>query len=94
MLATCFPSIDNRMNRSLPKFGARCTINRAVFPLGVGAGVGRGLASAVAIATRRKTELKKILATVTEIVRWVSRLRKSDGSLGFLLSRAAGLRAC
>jgi hypothetical protein len=50
MFATRVPSIDNRMKRSLPKFGARCTINRAVFPLGVGVGVGRGFASLIATA--------------------------------------------
>src|SRR5262249_35305714 len=54
MLATCFPSINNRMKRSLPKFGARCTINRAVLPLGFGAGVGRRRAS-VLVNTARKT---------------------------------------
>jgi hypothetical protein len=54
------------MKRSLPKFGARCTINRAVFPVGVGfgAGVGRGLASLAAIATTKtKTTKKEILTT-------------------------------
>src|SRR5713101_320363 len=30
MSATFFPSINNRMDRSVPKFGARCTINRPV----------------------------------------------------------------
>src|SRR5438309_211121 len=35
MSATFFPSINNRMDRSVPKFGARCTINRPVgCPLG------------------------------------------------------------
>lgn len=46
MSATGFPSIDNRTNRSLPKFGDRCTINRPVGPLGIGVGVGFGLALA------------------------------------------------
>jgi len=50
MSATRFPSIDNRMKRSLPKFGARCTINRAVLPVGVGVGVARGRASTAEIA--------------------------------------------
>ena len=48
MLPTLLPSTDKRMKRSLPKFGARWTINLAVLPLGVGAGVGRGRASLVA----------------------------------------------
>lgn len=70
MLATRFPSIDNRMKRSLPKFGARCTINRAVFPLGVGLGVGRGFAWVVAIATNEiQTSVRKSLGTVLEILR-------------------------
>jgi hypothetical protein len=34
------------MKRSLPKFGARWTIIRPIFPLGVGTGVGRGRACA------------------------------------------------
>lgn len=55
MFATCFPSINNRMKRSLPKFGARCTISRAVFPLGIGVGVGRGRASVLVIGTRQIT---------------------------------------
>jgi hypothetical protein len=42
MSAARFPSIDNRIKRSLPKFGARCTIKRPPFPLGIGAGVGLG----------------------------------------------------
>src|SRR5207302_357819 len=43
MSATFFPSIDNRIDRSVPKFGARCTITRPIFPLGIGLGVGLGL---------------------------------------------------
>ena len=34
------------MERSLPKFGDRCTINRAILRLGVGVGVEAGRASA------------------------------------------------
>jgi two-component system chemotaxis response regulator CheY len=51
MSETRFPSIDNRMKRSLPKFGERCTINRAVFPVGVGVGRGRAYAQGADIAT-------------------------------------------
>ncbi len=52
------------MKRSLPKFGARCTINRAVFPLGVGMGVGRGFASLIATANPDiKMAAKSILNT-------------------------------
>src|SRR3982750_3548230 len=44
MFATRLPSTDNRIDKSVPKFGARCTINRPIGPFGVGAGVARGRA--------------------------------------------------
>jgi len=50
------------MKRSLPKFGARWTINRAVLPLGVGDGVGRGRASLVA-TNNRDIRMAVILTT-------------------------------
>src|SRR5207249_8525741 len=55
MSATFLPSIDNRMERSVPKFGTRCTITRPVgCPLldGVGVGVARLLAFASATQTK------------------------------------------
>jgi len=48
MSAAFFPSIHSRIDKSVPKFGARCTINRAVGPFGVGVGVGRAFASTLA----------------------------------------------
>jgi hypothetical protein len=68
MSPTRFPSIDNRMKRSLPKFGARCTINRAVFPLGVGAGVGVGRALAFWIAPSINSPAQNEILTATLIL--------------------------
>src|SRR5712671_5461591 len=65
MSAARFPSIDNRRKRSLPKFGARCTIKRPPFPLGIGGGADLGfpksLGNACALlAARAKTALVNV----------------------------------
>lgn len=59
--------------------GARCTINRAVFPLGVGAGVGRGFASLVATAnTDSKIATVDILIVIIGVIlRWVFQSRNT-----------------
>src|SRR2546426_12271781 len=61
-----FPSINNRMDRSVPKFGARCTITRPTFPLGTGLGVGLGLPKSLGNACASLAVTTKIAqATVT-----------------------------
>jgi hypothetical protein len=51
MSAARFPSMTNRMDKSLPKFGARCTIKRPTLPVGVA--VGRGRAGALIVEAKR-----------------------------------------
>ena len=67
MSATRLPSIDNRIERSVPKLAARCTIKRPLFD-GIGVGVGRGRALEVA-ATAVFAMGAQLLMTFS--LRWV-----------------------
>src|SRR5256885_3169508 len=71
MSAARFPSINNRMKRSLPKFGVRCTISRPTFPLGAVGCAGFGFPKSLGKAFVSVGETKIAHTTATPSKRLV-----------------------